>query len=487
MRQDMHPAVCATVTAATMADLRRRRDEIAGADLIELRLDTVRDPDVEAALADRTGPVVITCRPAWEGGGFDGSEEERRRILERALALGAEYVDIEWRAGFDDLVSGEAAQRVVLSSHDFSGVPDDLVPRLRAMRATGAAVVKIAVQTKRLCDCLPLATLGREAARGGRLVLIAMGEAGLVSRVLPSRFGSVWTYAGDQRAIGQIGLGRLLGEFRFRRLSPAAALYGLVGRPVSHSVSPAMHNAAFAGAEHDAVYLPLAAADADDFVSFGRGMDLQGASVTTPFKVDVYARVEEASALARRVGAVNTVRVADGRWLGDNTDVEGFLAPLGDPAQLRGVRASILGAGGAARSVAIALGVHGAVVRVHARDRRQAVAVAALAGGSAAAWPPVAGSWDLLVNCTPIGMHPDVEATPVPGESLLGGTVYDLIYNPQRTRLLADAERRGARVIGGLDMLVEQARAQFAWWTGTRPAAAIMRDAALAALAEFDQ
>ncbi len=487
MCSEMQPAVCATVTAATMAELRRRRDAVAGADLIELRLDTVRDPDVAAALADRRRPVVVTCRPVWEGGAFAGSEDERRRLLAEALALGAEYVDVEWRAGFGDLVAGEAAARVVLSSHDFAGVPADLEARLHAMRATGAGIVKVAVQANRLCDCPPLAALGRRAGRDGRIVLIAMGEAGLVSRVLPSRFGSAWTYAGDQRAVGQVALARLLTEFRVRSLSDATALYGLAGRPVAHSVSPAMHNAAFAATGHDAVYLPLAAADTDDFVGFGRAMNLQGASVTTPFKVDVYERVDEASALARRVGAVNTVRVSEGRWVGDNTDVEAFLAPLGDPAGLRGVRASILGAGGAARSVAVALGMHGAVVRVHARDRGKARAVAALAGGSAAAWPPEAGSWDLLVNCTPIGMHPHVDATPVPAGDLGGGTVYDLIYNPPRTRLLADAERRGARVVGGLDMLVEQARAQFAWWTGARPPAAVMREAALAALAEFDR
>ena len=152
--------LCVTVTAPTTAELRQRRDAVVDADLVELRLDTVADPSVEAALAGRRLPVIVTCRPAWEGGQFKGSEEERRRILRDALASDAEYVDIEWRAHFTDLIAQTAGRRVVLSMHDFTGVPDDLTGRAQAMRATGAEVIKLAVTTSRLTDCLPLLDLG---------------------------------------------------------------------------------------------------------------------------------------------------------------------------------------------------------------------------------------------------------------------------------------------------------------------------------------
>src|SRR5262245_8878960 len=132
--------LCVTVTAATTAELRRKRDDAVGADLVELRLDSVADPDVAAALDGRKGPVIVTCRPTWEGGQFAGSEHERKQILANALELGAEYVDVEWKASFTDLLSSSAGRRVVLSSHDFSGVPADLADRERAMRATGAGV-----------------------------------------------------------------------------------------------------------------------------------------------------------------------------------------------------------------------------------------------------------------------------------------------------------------------------------------------------------
>lgn len=477
--------LCVTVTAPTMAELRRRRDAVTKADLVELRLDSVRDPDVAGALAGRRRPVIVTCRPTWEGGSFSGSEEERKRILAEALAAGAEYVDVESNARFDALLASTGGKRVVLSTHDFKGVPDDLEARVHAMQATGADVVKIAVTTKRLRDCVTLLDAGSRARRADALVLVGMGEHGMATRVLPSRFRSKWSYAGALAGIGQLTPDALASEFRFRDVDADTAFYGLVGSPVSHSVSPAMHNAAFRASGIDAVYLPLPAVDVDDFVVFARSLGMKGASITTPYKVRLFDRVDQASDVARRIGAINTIRVDGNRWLGDNTDVDGFLEPLNHRLTLQGIRAAVLGAGGAARSVGLGLASRGARVTVHARDPQRAADVATLASGSVGSWPPARGSWDLLVNATPIGMYPRVDETPVPADHLAGGTVYDLVYNPTTTRLLQDAERAGCRTIGGLEMLVAQARQQFEWWTGVRPSVEVMRQAAINRLTEF--
>jgi 3-dehydroquinate dehydratase/shikimate dehydrogenase len=482
----MKPLLCVTVTALTTRELRTRRDEIADADLIELRLDSVADPDVAGALAGRRRPVVVTCRPRWEGGAFDGSEEERRRLLTEALALGADYVDLEWRARSDVLMSVTRGHRIVLSMHDYQGVPRDLADQVQAMRATGADVVKVAVRPRCLHDCLPLLDIGRARNHQAGLVLIGMSEYGLVTRVLPARFGSMWTYAGLQSDVGQLTASSLLEEFRFRDVSDATRVYGLVGQPVAHSVSPAMHNAAFREARLDAVYLPLPAADADDFITFARALGIDGASVTTPFKVPLFERIGEASAAARRIGAINTIRMTNGHWTTDNTDASGFLQSLGDRMPLAGIRASVLGAGGAARAVAIALGASGAVVTVHARKPNDAEQVAGLASGRALPWPPAPGAWDLLVNCTPIGMHPHVDETPIRADRLTGRAVYDLVYNPPTTRLLREAAAVGLETIGGLEMLVEQARQQFHMWTGVWPSAGVMREAALKRLSQFE-
>ena len=194
--------ICATVTASTTAELRRRRDEVVDADLIELRLDSVSDPSVAGALAGRRRMVIVTCRPTWEGGRFAGSEEERKKLLGEALSLGAEYVDVEWRAHFDDLIAQTGGRRIVLSMHDFEGMPPDVAARVQELRATGAEVVKLAVKATRLRDCVPLLELGARAGRHGGLVLVAMGEYGVATRVLARRFGSMWTYAGLERNVG---------------------------------------------------------------------------------------------------------------------------------------------------------------------------------------------------------------------------------------------------------------------------------------------
>jgi shikimate 5-dehydrogenase len=153
--------------------------------------------------------------------------------------------------------------------------------------------------------------------------------------------------------------------------------------------------------------------------------------------------------------------------------------------RLPGTRAVIVGAGGAARSVSVALASAGVRVSVAARRLEQAQSVASLTGAAISEWPPDPLSWDLLINATPVGTAPNIDASPLPQgyQFVPGATVYDLVYNPPQTQLLTDAERAGCRTLGGLDMLVAQAQAQFEWWTGRRPNDRVMRDAALARLA----
>jgi 3-dehydroquinate dehydratase/shikimate dehydrogenase len=474
------PLLVIVASAPTTAELRRRRDAAAaaGADLVELRLDSVADPDVSAALAGRTVPVIATCRPEWEGGAFKDSEAERRKILECALQQGAEYVDIEFKAGFAaDVIASTHGKRIVLSSHDFKGVPADLNERVRAMRAAGAEIVKVAVMAQSLSDNLHLLQIQRAA----NTVLIAMGPAGAPTRILAAHFHSVWSYAGDGYAPGQMSGARMLDEFRFRDITDHTAIYGVVGSPLTHSVSPAMHNAAFRAAGVDAVYVPMVASSAEDFTIFATALGVEGVSITIPYKVDLFERADAVDELSRKVGAVNTYRRDSLRWEARNTDVSGFLAPLKGRLDLQGARAAILGTGGAARAVGLALASAGSVVTVYGRNRGRAKDVAALSGGTAAAFPVAAKSWDLLVNTTPVGMFPNVDETPFEG-AFDGRVVYDLVYNPMETRLLKEAAAAGCETLGGLDMLVAQAEDQSEWWVGKRPPAGVMKQAALASL-----
>jgi 3-dehydroquinate dehydratase/shikimate dehydrogenase len=485
----MRALLCTTVTGQTMAELRRARDMASRtSDLVEIRLDSAADPDAAAVVADRLTPIVVTCRPSWEGGSFAGSEEERRRLLERALELGADYIDVEARARFMGDLVARAPDRIVLSRHWFDETPGRLEEATRELLSSQAGIVKVATRARCLDDTVRLARAFRRPALERRLVVVGMGLEGLVTRVLPERFGSAWTYAGESVAPGQIPLSRMLGEYRFRSLTPRTDLYGVVGSPVGHSVSPAMHNAAFQEAAIDAVYLPLAAASEDDFLGFAKAFAVSGASVTIPFKVPLAERAHAIDGVTRRIGALNTVLFRDGIMSGTNTDVEGFLAPLAPSLKLSDTRAVVLGSGGAARAAAFALGNAGARVSVRARRAEQAALVADLVGGDYGTIPPPSGSWDLLVNATSVGMHPRDDDSPLPASALRpGATVYDLVYNPPTTRLMREARAAGCRVIGGLEMLVAQAAAQFHWWTGRQPSRELMRSRAMDRLAAMTQ
>ncbi len=461
-----------------MAELRHRRDQVHGADLVELRLDGINDLDVAGALSGRRLPVIVTVRPTWQGGRFDGDEVARVALLEQAWTLGAEYVDVEDGAA-EALMRLSRGARIVRSYHDFAGLPADAADRLRRLLASGAEVVKFAALAHQLADVVTLAELARPAQ--GRAVVIGMGPCGAASRILAAHLGSPWTYAGDGVAPGQLSLARMRDEFHVPAITAATAVYGLVGRPVEHSLSPAMHNAAFRAAGLDAVYVPLPAADFADFEAFARAFAVRGVSVTAPYKLDAH-RAAGAAGAAAGLGAINTLMRASDGWAGRNTDIEGFLAQL-QPRTLRDARVAVLGAGGAARAVAAALAGTGALVRLHARHADAARATAAACGVASGDWPP-ANDWDVLVNATPVGTAPDVDAVPIAlTGSLTGRLVYDLVYNPPETALLRHARSLGAEVLGGLPMLVAQAAAQFHWWTGHRPSSSLMLDAARARLA----
>jgi 3-dehydroquinate dehydratase / shikimate dehydrogenase len=467
--------ICITVTGKDSETIRRARGAAeVDADLVELRLDSMTLPDVAAALAGRKKPAIVTCRPLREGGLFDGAEEDRLRILAQAQALGAEFVDVEWDVRVEPFLEPRGGRGVIVSKHVFDGTPSNIPELMQDLRRAGGEVAKLAVMIDRASDVVALLASARP---DGASVLIGMGGAGLATRILAARFGSRWTYAGDGVAPGQLTVGRLLQEFRFRRIRPDAAIYALLGRPVVNSLSPAMHNAGFAALGLNAAYVPVEARDVEDFRAFADALGVRGASVTSPFKRDVMRLLDEVSPTAEAAGAVNTLAMREGRWIGTNTDADGFLEPLRKcvPA-LAGVRAVILGAGGAARGVGLALVREGAHVAIAARRPEAARTIALAIGATVGDWPPERDSWDVLVNATPVGGRAE-PGTPFAGP-FGGRLVYDLVYDPDPTPLMRAAAEAGCPAIGGLEMLVAQAERQFEIWTGQRPPAGLFAQAA---------
>ncbi len=450
---------------------------VAGrADLAEIRLDAMPRFDLDRLLAAPPCPVIVTFRPAREGGLYEGPEDERLRTLRRAARLGARYVDVEHDAL--DRLGDVAPDRVIVSYHNVDGTPDDLAAVHRRMAESGAGIVKVAATANHILDTVPVLRLLRDATVP--TVALSMGERGVLTRLLAGKFGAPFTYAADdtgpEAAPGQVTLGRMRDLYRADRIGPSTEVYGVMADPVRHSLSPRIHNAAFAEIGCDAAYLPLwVEGDAAAFVRAMQEFEVGGYSVTIPHKQTVMAAADEIEAVARRIGAVNTLqRREDGRLFATNTDWTAGLAAIEavvGEGWIEGRRALQIGAGGVGRAMAFGLVQRGARLMLADLDTDRAAALADELGADTCPPEAIADvACDLLLNCTPVGMHPKTDVSPVPRRMLREGmVVYDAVYNPAETRLLREAREAGCRTVAGLDHFVRQAVEQFELWTG-RPA-----------------
>lgn len=266
-------------------------------------------------------------------------------------------------------------------------------------------------------------------------------------------------------------------------------VYGILGRPVSHSLSPVMHNAAFAAAAVVGVYVAFPVTDLSQAVQGLRGLGIRGVSVTIPFKESIIPLLDEVADEARRIGAVNTVINRDGRLWGTNTDWQGARAALEEQIPLKGQRLLVLGAGGAGRAIVYAMLRAGGQVWVSDGDDLRAQGLAQEFGVGAVPWRARDSlRAEVLINATPVGMAPEEDATPYPAAALgQFQAVMDIVYTPLQTRLLREAAAQGCRTIDGLEMLIYQGARQFELFTGQPAPVAVMRRAARAAVANKDE
>ncbi len=477
------PAALAAVAA---------RAKAAGADLVEVRLDTCiglgADPRLLlASMPALALPVILTIRHASEGGEWSGGDDERMALFGEAVGFAPAYLDIElahWprflAAGF----SREAlSSKLILSYHDFEGPGDDLPGKVAAMRAAGAHVAKVAIRPRDAADLALIAELYEQSE--GPLIALAMGEHGLPSRLLAGVWGAHLTFArlADEggSAPGQPTVDELLGLYRLRQQGPRTRIFGVIGSPVAQSLSPLIHNIAFAHLKIDAVYVPFRVEDAAGFWR-ACGAWLSGLSITIPHKQALIGLMTGVEDLAARIGAINTVyRDRDLRPLGANTDALAVTACLVDHlGSLYGRRVLVLGAGGVSRAIAFAAREGGAAVTIANRSLERARELAGELGCEAVELDKAYGlPFDVLVNGSAAGMgQPD--ETPWPASAHKKGTVvFDTVYHPLETRLLKDAQLAGAHTICGLEMLIGQALGQFQRWTGVEAPAHLMYRAVL--------
>jgi 3-dehydroquinate dehydratase / shikimate dehydrogenase len=464
--------------------------------LVELRLDAYKD--LSASNLDRAldvfGPqVIVTYRHHLEGGhNPNASDSERIGFLQHAASRKVKYVDLEARCLTPKFQKGNS--KLILSYHSFGGVPDygHLLRQWRSMSQTPADIIKIACFPKMIDDGIPLLKLmiaAREA--NSSVIVLGMGEAGFWTRVVGPLFGAAFTFSRGEgapgTAPGQPTWRELEEVYRYRQIKPGWPVYGVIGNPIGHSLSPLMHNAALRELNMDGVYVPFKVeGDPVEFTDEFARLGIRGLSVTIPHKETVEVFCAEVEPVAKSIGAVNTLILRpDGKWNGTNTDAMAAADSLEDAAgSLRGKNVVILGAGGAAKAVAFGVKERGAEVFLLNRSAERAEALAKAVGGKAITQAGLAGlKIDVIVNTTPVGMHPEVNASPLKKEEIpQGSIVFDTVYNPLRTQLLKLAEERGCKTLEGLDMFVGQGARQFEIWTGKKAPRAVMREVVLKAL-----
>jgi 3-dehydroquinate dehydratase/shikimate dehydrogenase len=481
--------ICVSLTEETTSGIIDRMVDLADvADLFEIRGDYVLDLDLLTILRAKTRPLLFSCRPVSEGGRWPDADAHRRRLLLlEACKRGYDYVDVEHESGFMEVIVEKAGKGLVVSHHDFNGTPDDLDGLYQGMCRKGADVVKIVTTPRSVADVGRLLEFAARAAGNGErpLIPLALGPLGMMTRVVAGRFGAPFTYAsparGAEAAPGQIPARVLADVYRVRSIGPQTQVYGILGSDVSWSLSPALHNRAFAARQLDAVYVTLQAEALRPFIQALPAFALSGFSVTRPYKVEILEYLQEVDEKAAFCGSVNTVTVRNGLLSGTTTDGVGVLAPLKKRVDVKGKAVVVIGAGGAARAAAQALLRKGAKVTVVARDAAKAASLAGSVGCASASLPELRQlSWDVLINATPVGGRSALDETPVaPGLHRAGTVVFDMVYDPLETRLLREARAAGATVVNGLEMLIAQAAAQFEAWTGLEAPLDVMKSTAL--------
>ena len=488
----------------------------AGAELLELRTDYLKGLNtdmVTSLIAEaRSGrpavPVIVTCRSKRQGGVRAYPDPVRVEILAGALDAGAKFADFEYehflflenQEKIKRALSRNSKSRLILSAHNFEnkfGNIEKLYSDILA--AHPAAVAKLVYTANHINDCFEAFDLLNHT--DGERIVFCMGPAGLISRIIAKKLNSYVTFASiDEKtatASGQLTIGQLKELYRYDSIDRDTELYGVIGSPVAHSLSPAIHNACFTNIGARKLYLPLLVEGGKDefdrFISnvLARGwLGFKGFSVTIPHKQNAleYVRRNEGfvEPLAEKIGAANTLLVgAEGKLSGYNTDyaaaLDAITSTLGvTRTELNNFPVAVIGAGGVARAIVAGLTDAGAKVKIYNRTVEKGKK---LAVDFNCDFAPLGDLSDLdaklLINCTSIGMHPNVNEAPLPKECIKKDmAVFDTVYNPAETVLLKHAREAGAKTIDGLSMFINQAAAQFELFAGQDANRELMRKTA---------
>ncbi len=463
-----------------------------GAKLVELRLDYVTSKiNIRRLLAEQDDldcQVIVTCRRLEDGGKWSGTEEARQLLLREAIAEEVDYVDIE-----EDIASriprfGKTKR--IISYHNFRKTPENLRELHSEMAQLDPDIVKIATMANDPHDNVRMLEMMQESEIP--TVAMCMGDVGTPSRILAAKFGAPFTYATfhHERTLspGQLSFQQMIEVYRYDQLGPETAVYGVIADPVGHSLSPHVHNAAFENKGINAVYVPFRV-PSDGLAQFmvdAPRLGIKGLSVTIPHKEAIAKHLTKVDPAVKSIAAVNTVVFDGTEVIGYNTDynaamdcIEYSLGEIGaKPSPVKNKRVLVLGAGGVARPIVYGLKNRGGLVTIASRTKQRSDRLAKDFDCKAIDWESRQRAMcDIIVNCTPIGMHPNVDESPISKTFLKPSMlVFDTVYNPESTLLIKDARARNCEVITGIEMFVRQAQLQFFLFTRQEAPPNLMRE-----------
>ncbi len=448
------------------------------ADLLEIRVDYIKDPDLGRILKARTKPVIITITSRDENGRFEGTEAERIALLKKAIELGSEYIDVSINCvELDELIQARGKTKVIVSYHNYRETPENLDQIYGRLEVRDGDIIKIATFADRLSDNLRILELAKNSTRD--TIALCMGPKGEISRILAPFYGSFLTFAslasGRESAPGQIPAAKMKDIYRLKELKPGFDIYGLIGNPVNKSKGYLLFNSLFKQHHLNSIYLNFLVDDMKDFTDHYLKI-LSGFSVTMPHKQEIMAGLDEIDGAAEKIGAVNTVTNNNKKLTGYNTDMIGALKAIGLKREIKDKSVTLLGAGGAARAIAVGIIAAGGKLTILNRTEEKAERLAAELNCNCG---PISDfskiKTEILINMTAVGMHPDIGAMPVNPGDVKEMVVFDGIYNPVKTRLLKEAEKNGCPIISGQEMFIHQAAEQFRLFTGIMPEPDLMK------------
>ncbi len=495
------PRICVAVVGSSGQELADKAESL-GRDnpFVEFRLDYVKNPAQALPALKKFfsyHPEVVaiaTCRRANNGGKYKGSVASQVDVLGKAAGCGCQLVDIELESASTlkpaELEKLRSKAGLILSYHDFRATRK-LEETFEKIKAYPADFYKLVSTATSLHDNVLMMKFLEKASHDHSVVGVCMGEQGIISRVLALRAGSVFTFAaateGEETGPGQIAAKTLRDVYRIEQVDAATKVYGVAGDPVSHSLSPAMMNAAFRRENVNAVYLALHAKTISDLLACVREIPIHGLSVTMPYKEEIVKYLDNHDPLTQKTGACNTVvRGADGRLFGFNTDVSGVVRPLEQRISLNGAKVLVLGAGGAARSAVFGLKQRGAEVYILNRTPATAQKLARQAKAKVIKRADLKKiKPDVIINATPVGMGNGKES-PLSEKEIEARYVLDMVYQGE-TRFTKLAKAKGATVIPGYEMFVQQGARQFEIWTGKPAPETDMQNEVLAAVERASQ